>query len=97
MTKKLMLGIFLASLLLLTNLAFAGEKSSPTPAVTKMEAVSSDCGCLKKDKVPAPVGLESDVLVKKPDLTKFCPGGAFVRCYRVAWGQWCVCLYPEDI
>ena len=67
MARKLILGIFLASLLLLTNLTFAGERSSPAPAVTKMAEAPSDCDCLKKKSaVPSP-GLRPDVLVKKPN------------------------------
>ena len=73
MTKKLMLGIFLASLLLLTNLAFAGEKSSPVPAIAKVDAVSSDCNCLKKDKAPTSPRLRPDVLPANPSLIPHTP------------------------
>ena len=74
MTKKLMLGIFLASFLLLTNLALAGERSSPGPAIAKIGAVPSDCDCLKKDKAPTSPGLKADVLIEKPDRINMQPG-----------------------
>jgi hypothetical protein len=90
MTKKLMLGIFLASFFLMTNLAFAGEGASQGPAIGKMGAVPSKCDCLKKDIAPPSPGLRPDVLTDRPDLVTFCWHGWY-HCYR-AYGQtWCVC------
>jgi hypothetical protein len=89
MTKKLMLGIFLASLFLMANLGVAAERPSPTPVIAKIGAVPSDCGCLKKDKVPTPLGLRPDVLANKPDLMP-----VYLDChwvcgwFRCGWG-WC--------
>jgi len=102
MTKKWMLGIFLASFLLLTNLALAAESSSPGPAVTKMDLAPSDCGCLKKDKAPASPGVKADVLVENPSHAERCPPwGHYVCWYSWIPGQGlvyrCACyVYPRD-
>ena len=66
MARKLILGIFLASLLLLTNLTLGGEKSSPAPAIAKVDVVSSDCDCFKKDSAPPSPGLRPDILDESP-------------------------------
>jgi hypothetical protein len=84
MTKKLMLGILLASFLLLTNLAFAGEGSPLGPTIAKISPAPSDCGCLKKDKVPTPLGLRPDVLANKPDRTTL-----YHNCGWVCGWFWC--------
>ena len=103
MTKKWILGIFLASFLLLTNLALAGERTSPEPATTKMSAVPSDCDCLKKDKAPTSPGLKADAFNGGPLQTvKQIPCLEW-RCHRV-WDQyyhrwvyrcWCVLYMPH--
>ena len=71
MTKKLMLGIILASLFLMTNLALAGERASLGPTIAKTTTVPSDCGCLNKDKALTSPGLKADVLPESPILTVY--------------------------
>ena len=101
MTRKLMLGIFFVSLLLVTDIAFGAEGSSPVPAVGSMDAVGPDCGCSDEDQVPPLAALEADGSDEEPSLTgKFCPP----RCKRVCgWVEqsdgtevWrCTCLCPH--
>lgn len=91
MTRKLMLGFFLVTFLLLTTLAIAGEKPTTGPV-----AVPSKCDCLNKDKAPASLGLKSDVIVGKPNLDKY--HGAwdcYKECYLSFGHLWCftVCGY----
>jgi hypothetical protein len=102
MTKKWMLGIFLALFLLLPNLALAGEGSSPGPTITKIGAVPSDCGCLKKDLAPPSPRLRPHALVENPSLTVnnmgctgqycqlFCQH-AYCHGYHGIWGPCYVC------
>gem|GEM_PF-4349816 len=66
MTMKLILGVFLALVLLLPSQLLAGEKPSPGPTMAKLGTVPSDCGCLKKDKAPTSLGLRPDILTDKP-------------------------------
>ena len=95
MTRKLMLGIFLASFLLLINLAVAVERSSSGPAITKVAAVLSDCDCLKKDSAPPSAGLKADVLVEKPSRA-IPPGPCWLECYW-AWGvKWCFVVCSSE-
>jgi hypothetical protein len=83
MTKKFMLGIFLASLLLMANLAFAGDRSSPAPVIAKMGLVPSVCGCLNKDKTPTSPGLKPDVLTGNPNRAP-----SHRNCWWECWWYW---------
>ena len=101
MTRKLMLGIFFVSLLLVTYIAFGAEGSSPVPAVASMDAVGPDCGCSDEDQYPSLTALEADGWDEEPSLVpQMCPP----RCRRVCrWVEqsdggevWrCTCLCPD--
>ena len=103
MTKKLMLGIFFVSLLLPMSLALEAEGSSLVPAMANVDAVPSDCDCLKKDKAPTSPGLKADPFNGGPLQTvKQIPCLEW-RCHRV-WDQyyhrwvyrcWCVLYMPH--
>lgn len=61
MTKKLVIGIFFVSFLLLISLVLAAERSPKAPTIANTGAVSSDCDCLNKDSGPTSSGLRADV------------------------------------
>ncbi|MFH1335174.1 MAG: hypothetical protein ABII96_01540 [Candidatus Zixiibacteriota bacterium] len=96
--KKLILGFFLVTFLLLTTIAIAGEK--PTAVSV---AAPSKCDCLKKDTDQNKPGLKSEVLTKDPSfddplLMKKCP---YWRCFWSYdghnWYRWCRCyMYPPN-
>ncbi len=67
MTRKLILVVFLALVLILPSQLLAGERPSPGPTIAKVGAVASDCGCLKKDKAPTSTRLRPDVVIDKTD------------------------------
>jgi hypothetical protein len=91
MTRKLILGFFLVTFLLMTTLAIAGERPSTGPG-----AVPSKCDCLKKDKSPTSPGLRPDVIVGKPNLDIYHGSwDCYEECYWAFGHYWCftICGY----
>ncbi len=96
MTRKLMLGIFLALLLLSPSQLLAGEGPSPGPTIAKLGAVPSDCGYLKKDKATTSPGLRPDVLIDKPNRTIDQHGvECWEECYGAFGHRWCFTVCGE--
>ena len=84
MIKKLILGFFLVTFLLLTTLSIAGEKPTTGPVASVLK-----CDCLKKDTAPISLGLSPDVIVKKPSLCMKYDWSCYVECYWAFGQRWC--------
>lgn len=103
MTKRLILGILLALLLLLPSQLLAGERPSPGPTIAKPSAVPSDCGCFKKYGTATSPALKLGIPVYKPHrapIYRDCYWDCDYHCYL--WvGPECVewvydCIYVCD-
>jgi len=95
MTKKLILGFFLVTFLLLTTLVIAGEKPSNGPV-----AIPSKCDCLNQGKASTSTDLKADVINHEPLRVPLQPCALWVPGWvwdgqRWYWGRICILRFED--
>lgn len=102
MTKKLILGIVIAAVLLSSTLFIFGEESQPTSLAATLTGAQQDCGCFDQNQAPRSQTLKPPATKESPNLMMaqhcvwVCGWHSWVGFDGVSHHTWeCVCL-PVD-